>query len=468
MKISKKYVPVILLLFCFSLTHAQRVVWNLNKRHGVTQEGFAKVIEKARTFFDKFPEATLVIRIEAGTYKIGGDPTKLAIDLTKGFTPGTTGRLIFRGAGMNKTKLVFTNPGRFYLKGEKIYRIEFRDIHFARPFRTATQGTVVRVNKGSIDVRLHKGFPSPIKIFHTGGAGRYLRRYTNSKTDPQIILDNNEQIPFGKPNRELKKPERLYGRVYRIFLNNENLVLKHYKKGEYVGIKSRNSGNAFWFLRGKNLTFRNVKWTGSTRGLVRGGFDNLKIINCRLERGEPINGQVPCLASSTGGIQVNQPGDGESTGTIINRFYCDSPGDDCLAFFNVNGAKVYNSVFKNSFARGVLLTKEAKDVCFANSELINNPIKTGNPEFRSFSLEEAIEAGVISNCGVKLSNRDHSQSQISPSTMLRFFEEDGFIVFESNQTQEPNFNLAIYDMTGKLVDKKNAVHRKIKIEKSLL
>ena len=67
-------------------------------------------------------------------------------------------------------------------------------------------------------------------------------KYTKSKTDPQVIQNNNEQVAWGWRNGALKLPEQISGDRWRFFLNNTSEVLNNYKPGDYVGIKSKKAG----------------------------------------------------------------------------------------------------------------------------------------------------------------------------------------------------------------------------------
>ena len=278
------------------------------------------------------------------------------------------------------------------MNGIDVYRITFQDMHMARPGYTVTQGSVVSIAAGELVLEIQNGFPTPLELFDdTFAQGRYFRKYTNSTTDPQVIQENNDQVPWGYRNGVYLYPELISGNTWTFYLSHPNQILTNY-----------------WFNRGGEVVFENIKWTGSSRGLVRGGFSDLTIRGCRIERGEPINGQMPCLSTPSGGPQMNQPSDNVSTNMIVENCFIDSPGDDCVAFFNVDCGKVLNSTLRNSFARGFLVTPEASNICGANNIMENNPYQIDNGQ----ALAE------ITDCGSETLNITAADSYLSNTGTL--------------------------------------------------
>jgi len=351
--------------------------WNLNTIYSVTQSGFSSIISDAKVHFSTNPNDTIVININAGTYNIGGSGS-IGIFISA-LNPGANGKLIIKGAGMSNTTLVFTdyNGDINYamIRMVNSSNITFTDMHMTRPNYTVTQGFVHAVGTGYIDLDIQNGFPTPLSLYNNNSdQGRYLRRYTNSLTDPQVIQTNNNQIAWGYPGAVYTPPTLISGNIWRIYLNSPSLVASNYSIGELVGVKSKHEGNTYFISGGHDILFENIKWTHISRGVSRYGTYNLTIRKCRIERGLPINGQTPCLATPSGGFQMNQPNDAVSTNMIVDSCYIDSPGDDCVAFFNVNGSKVINSELRNSFARGVYIISAAQNICIANTIIHNNPI----------------------------------------------------------------------------------------------
>jgi hypothetical protein len=363
--IKKIFLLSILCLLAFQIK-ASIIIWNLNTLYSVTQTGIANAITDARNHFATYPNDSIIIQIDSGTYNIGGN-NSYGIDLSSGMEPGANGRLIFKGAGMNNTTLVFTDMAQIEIYGKNIYRVTFEDMHMARAAYTVSQGIVDSVSAGIVILEIQTGFPTPKDIFDSASTqGRYLRKYTNSVTNPQIVTINNTQIQWDSA-------VLISGSQWKMILKNKNTITG-YNKGELIGIKSKHEGETFWILGGNDILFENIKYTQASRGLVRGGTSNVTVRGCRIERSAPINGQAPCMSTPSGGWQMNQPGDVYSTGMIVDSCYIESPGDDGVAFFDVNGGRVTNTQISNSFARGINITDSAENICLSNDLLINNPI----------------------------------------------------------------------------------------------
>jgi hypothetical protein len=412
-----KIVFTLIVLFFNSQLYATEITWNFNDLYTVNANGFASIISDARNHFDTFPNDTITVHINAGSYQInGGD--NIGINFNGGLlSENAQGRLIFQGAGMYETTLTFTDKNDDMIKGNNVYHLEFRDIFMTRPQYSVSQGTIVSVSAGEVVLDIEQGFPDPYSLFAIEGgagrfdAGRYLRKYDNSnKLDPLVILDNNRQISWGwrngapvYPVEDTNVPNR-----WTIFLNNASTVVSYYAPGDYLGIKSKSEGHIYWFSRGSDLVFRNIRWRNSSRGLVRGGFSNVGLYGCRIEREDPINGQMPCMSTPSGGPQMNQDGDPVSTNMILENCYIDSPGDDCVAFFKVDCGKVINSTLRNSFARGFLVTPEANNICGANNIVENNPYQIDNGQ----PLVE------ITDCGTEILDITATDSYLSNSGIL--------------------------------------------------
>lgn len=399
LKGSKFFASLLLVLISYIVNSQNKLEWNLKSRYDISQLGFINIIDDARNHFNSSPNDSIIIVIDAGTYNIGGNGNP-GINLWGGLLKeDSQGRLIFQGAGIDQTILVFTEKGEDMVRGRNIYHLEFRDMTMTRTKHTVTQGTVVSVAAGEVVLDIEQGFPSPLELFAVEGgggrfeAGRYLRKYTKSKTDPLVILENNEQVAWGWRDVAPKYPEQVSGNQWRIYLNRSTEVLNNYAPGDYVGVKSKSEGHIYWFTGGNDLVFRNIRWMHSSRGLVRGGFSNVGLYGCRIERGEPINGQTPCLATPSGGPQMNQDGDPVSVNMIVEDCYFDSTGDDNVAFFNVDGGSVKNTVIRNGFARGILATSKTKNICLDNVILDNAYLEDGPLSTDHSTTQKAISAG---------------------------------------------------------------------------
>jgi len=459
----KKTTNLLFIICLFTLsffkTQATTVEWNLQSLYGINQAGFASVIADARAHFLIAPNDVIIIKVDAGTYVIGGNGS-YGIDLTGGLAPGPNGRLIIEGAGMNLTTLVFSDITQDMIKGRKVSRFEIRDLHMTRDRYTVTQGTVVSVGKGEIILDLQPGFPTPLELWQDWENGRYLRRYTTSTTDPQVIQTDNTQVAYGRrSNTTYMKPELVSGNQWKFYLNSPNLILKNYAVGELVGIKSKFEGNTYWFTEGEDFVARNIKWTHSTRGLVRGGFSHVKIIGCRVERAAPINGQTPCMASPSGGPQMNQyaPTDPTSTDMMVDNYFCDSPGDDCVAFFNVDGGKVLNSTLKNSFARGIMVTSQAKDICVTNTTIPNSPIELELTNVSYWTIQEAITAGILKDCSVLNTESPIASKKVNFNYSIR----NAVLSLASENTIQ---EIKIYSATGQLVKVKKGAAKSLAVD----
>jgi len=176
------------------------------------------------------------------------------------------------------------------------------------------------------------------------------------------------------------------------------------------------------------LVFRNIRWRNSSRGLVRGGFSNVGLYGCRIERGAPINGQMPVMSTPSGGPQMGQDGDPVSTNMVVEDCFIDSPGDDNIAFFNVNGGRVKNTTVRNGFARGILATIKASNICLDKVVIDNTYIENGPLGLDHDTVEKAVAAGgaynddcvtagVVNITGVSV-NPTESTLNISETTQL--------------------------------------------------
>jgi len=327
---------------------ATAVIWNLKSRFGdINQAAIVRAISEAKKYFAKHPSDTVVIEFDAGTYPLSA-PTngdKGIIELS-GVKPGPAGRLVLRGAGMDKTTLVF-DPAADQIYGKDVHQISFIGFHMTRKDYSVSQGHVMAVASGHIDLEIQSGFPTPQDIFNPdSGQGRYLRRYTDSRSDPQLILKDNDQIPW-------KTAQLIAGRRWRINLK-QTTRLANYKPGDLVGIKSKHGGQTYWISGGSDFVFEEVKWTQESRGVFRGGFNKIRISRCVVERAPALEGQVPCLSTPGGGPQIGQPRDPPTAGNLVEDCSMTATGDDSIAFFNASGT-IRNCHIADCFGRGILL-----------------------------------------------------------------------------------------------------------------
>lgn len=285
-----------------TVTRADTLRWNVRSRFGMSAQGIRQAVQEAKTHFSKTPDDVVILEFDEGSFYLRDDSdSKGTIDLS-GVRPGPNGRLIFQGRGIDKTILVFAD-NKHAIYGRDVYRVTMTGMHMTRKDYTVSQGLVVETAPGKVILEIQDGFPTPAMIFNPfSDQGRFLRRYTNSKTNPQLIQEDNEQIPW-------TRAKHLKGRRWEIALKRKK-QLANYPKGALIGIKSKHGGETefggqtYWFMGGSDFVFDSVKWTQKTRGVFRGGFNKVQFLNCVTDRSPPINGQMPCLAAPGGGPQI--------------------------------------------------------------------------------------------------------------------------------------------------------------------
>ncbi|MEP4077671.1 right-handed parallel beta-helix repeat-containing protein [Haloferula sp.] len=356
---------------CVTAT-AETLKWDVAAKFGMTADGLRKAMEAARGHFDKAPDAVVILEIGAGSFWLEDEgSSKGTVDLS-GIKPGPNGRLIFQGKGIDQTVLVFAD-NKHALYGRDVHRVTFSDMHMTRKGYSVSQGLVVDVAPGKVVLDIQPGFPTPGMIFNPHSEqGRFLRRYTNSATDPQLIEEDNEQIPWAQA-------KCLEGLRWELALKRKKDVA-NYSKGDLIGIKSKHSkgdtefgGQTYWFFSGSDFLFDSVKWTHKTRGVFRGGFEKVQFVDCVTDRAPAINGQTPCLASPGGGPQIGQPNDPPTSGHLVKNCRFIASGDDAVAFFNATGV-TKDCYIRDAFCRGILIANAPKSVV-ENNTLIRSPIQ---------------------------------------------------------------------------------------------
>jgi hypothetical protein len=344
---------------------AETLNWNVRSKFGMSAQGIRQAIHEAKTHFRQTPDDVVILEFDEGSFYLEdkGD-SKGTMDLS-GVEPGPNGRLVFRGQGIDKTILVFAD-NKHAIYGRDVYRVTMTGMHMTREDYTVSQGLVVETAPGKVVLEIQDGFPTPAMIFNSlSDQGRFLRRYTNSKTDPQLVLEDNEQLPW-------TRAKHLEGRMWEIELKRKN-QLASYAKGDLIGIKSKHGGETefggqtYWFMSGSDFMFESVKWTQKTRGVFRGGFNKVQFLNCATDRSPPINGQTPCLAAPGGGPQIGQPNDPPTTGNVVKNCRFIASGDDAVAFFNASGT-ISDCYIRDAFCRGILAANSP------NAELANNTV----------------------------------------------------------------------------------------------
>lgn len=366
-------IAIATLLFC-TPAQSKEVIWNVESKFGVSREnakpGTDMALNAVAEHFKTNPGDQIVLQYNSGTYLfLGTDPS---IDLPRDFDPGTNGRLIFEGEGMRNTIFITSDGSTPDINGLNVHRVTFRGIHFARNYLTVTQGTVVSVNAETEEVilELHSGFPTPEEIWSVPGKplsqGKYLRKYTDDKSNPKVILENNRQVHY-----DPEKTYKIDSAKWAFKIDGRWSVARdEYKPGDIIGVKCKHGGNTYQFDGGSDIVFEDCLWTHRSRGVFKNGCTNIRFSRCRIERLSAINGRVPCLATPGGGPQIGQPNDPRIGDVVIEDCNFYSCGDDNLALFNVDGAIIRNTYAYNSFAANIKLYR-CTDIVIENTEVEN-------------------------------------------------------------------------------------------------
>lgn len=345
---------------------------DLKMRAGdVSQKSIARAIAEAKAIFQSNPRQVVIIDFPVGTFDLSqGTQGHGTIDVS-GVQPGPGGWLIFRGNGASKTILTF-NRRAIWIYGANAHRVAFYNMQMTADKPTVSQGHVVSVGAGKVLLDIQQGFPSPGEIFDPNypipSIARWIRQYTNSRTNPLMIEDN--VIPV---NRQIAwtSAQQVSGNRWQINFTNPKQVAP-YHVGDLVGIKSKQSGNTYFFRESSDITFDHVQWRRKSRGVFRLGTSRVTISNCSIERSEAINGQAQCLSTPDGGPQIGQPDDVHTTGHRVENCHFVATGDDSVAFFRASGT-ISNNRIRDSFARGILRYLSPK-VSVTGNEVLRCPI----------------------------------------------------------------------------------------------
>lgn len=373
MKLIRFHKIFLILLFVASQLSAfqsadRTIHWDVTQLFGVSTDnaspGTVLAMDSSRRYFELNPNDTIVLYYPEGIYGfLGENPS---IDFGNAFIPGDGGMLEFRGEGYDRTTFITMNRRADAIYGRNVHRARFSGIHFTRDYCTVTQGDVVSVSPGIVVIELHEGFPTPDSLIQYGrrnSGGLYLKKYTEDRNDPHIIVENNDQIPWDTANTF-----QISGRIWQFGLRNPDKIAP-YQAGDIIGVKLKHGGQTYWLSGGDDIAFDSCKWTWKTRGVLRGGISNIRFSNCLIERGPVVGGRTPCLASPGGGPQCGQPDDARITNVIIENCTIKSTGDDNCALFNVDGGIVRNCYFSDGFAFGTRVT-QSHQICLENNTYI--------------------------------------------------------------------------------------------------
>ena len=236
---------------------------------------------------------------------------------------------------MGQTTLRFQDWRGDMLYGNNVSKITVRDLHLTRGTPGTTQGYVRQVTDQQVILEIPPGFPLPSQIYNGESEGKtrtYLRKYVND-SDPEIVLENNSQVPWTETHPITGANDRLWAFKLKKFLK------PNYQKGDLIGVKSKCCGKplscSYFFKESREILFERVKWTRQSRGVFRLGTNDVTIKDCEISRDPPVGGKGWCLSTSGGGPQFGQPKDPFMHKVRITNFFAENTGDDSLAFFNV-------------------------------------------------------------------------------------------------------------------------------------
>ena len=187
-----------------------------------------------------------VLELEAGVYRLRGERPKtycLPIEQASGLT--------IRGAGMDRTRLVVTDPTCGLVNVSRGSGVTVRDFAVDYDPLPFTQGTVRRVDPegGSFDLEIQEGYPTPDAPNFTGADVPYGRW--------GMVMDRaTRRIRAGTPDHFMTpRWERVEGRVWRFFTEGEHYrrSLVHLREGDaYVHLARGHAGSVLmaWMVEG--------------------------------------------------------------------------------------------------------------------------------------------------------------------------------------------------------------------------
>lgn len=349
------------------------VTWNIVGKYGAINFSTIKqAVTDAKDWFSDPDNQNkeLILAFNKGSWAIVNPVTsEPAIDLSD-IEPGANGRLVFQGAaaqGSNATTLRFTSLRQLQLEATNCKRVTFRTMHFAKDpgFALATRGSVVSVTPGKVVLDVPAGFPTPQQLnapWIPIGTGRFMKRYIipGAGGFPQLDLTQPDN---GQPYKESSQDDPVnYPNRWTMHLINPG-TMPYFNAGDLIGIKSKNSNSAYEFFNCTDILFDNLVWSGQARGLFYGNTEYVRIRNCKVLRLQPINGIQFCNSTSAGGPQIGN----EHTGEIVKHVVVEncnflSLGDDAIALFKVEDARISGNYITDAWARGININQSV-NVC---------------------------------------------------------------------------------------------------------
>ncbi len=359
-----------------ALVAASTVVKYLDKDYGsVTSATLNHAIADARTAFKATPDAVYAIILPAGNFAM---PDTIDVSQVK---PSPKGRLVIAGQGPELTTIVQA-PDQTGITGSDVFRVTFQGLHFTLPIQTTTQGHLVSVTPDSLVLDISPGFPSPQDLMDkayatsqgcekvaaaAGGWGRYLKIWSDSKTDPQMENMDQQQVSFCKPEPVAGVPGRW---AFSLRVRNGQVAAPPYPVGGLIAVKSKFMESAYHFCGGDDFEFKDVLFTQRSRGIWRCGFNHVHLDGVQVLRPAPIQGQASILSSPGGGPQIGELGT-PSTGHLIENSLFVGTGDDAIAFFDASGV-VRDTTVQDSWGRVNL--NQSPGVDLTNTKVIRTRV----------------------------------------------------------------------------------------------
>ena len=315
------------------------------------------------------------------------------------------GRFTIAGAGMLQTTLNLTTHGHDCIHSQHGTRgFTLRDITFARPMLTTTQGTIVAADSKTVTLRLDGGYPAPDQLLVDriprlqSEQGLFIRRYRRADAGsaaevvtPSSCVNStcavwpptmNPQLHFtcggdGErcPNISSPRPGvwKLHVASWSPVDSDAHELARYQSDAEsstvMVGVKIKHGGQSYNIRDAHGVTFDSVRWLGHSRGILQ-NCDDVVLQHTRVDRS---GGDEQALATPGGGPQVAVC----NNLTVFNHTAVGT-GDDALGLFDIAAGSVRSCNIRDSFCRGILLCNVSDE--FAAS--VDDP-ESGNVVVRS-------------------------------------------------------------------------------------
>ena len=355
---------MLILISLITLVTAEVHEFDVKTKYGITQSGIAAAINESKNIFADEPNATVILFFTDGTYRIDHIGPGIYLD---SINPGKSGQLIFNGAGMDSTKLVFANMEEVTLYGKNVSRITIKDMHFTRIQPSVTQGIVKENGKAYAILEIPEGFPTPPHIYndHLVGEGS-LRKYKHFQ-DPELVTENNEPVPW---IRVIK----IEGEKRRWRFDWSEDSKSNYTYEDLLAVKPDHYKIAYNFTASEDIVFQSMKWTRQASGMFR-NCSKIRFSHCRVDRDDPISDQNWCLSTASGGPFFGWLGY-PTKDIVIDNFNSEAVGGDFIEFLNVvSNATISNSLIKDTYYHGIaLVNSPIEEVKLVNNTLIRSDI----------------------------------------------------------------------------------------------